>query len=192
MINQKLTFAVQKSGRLREKSIEYLRSCSYKLPKSLDALLNSDDEADVNVLSVRDDDIPEYVYRRVADFGIVGENVLYEKGIDLDVVEELDFAWCYLNIAVPISANINVLQDLQGLRVATSYPNLLKEFLGKNRIFASVIYLSGSVEVAPALNLADAVCDLVQSGRTLRENGLRSLCELMSSRAVLVTNPSIK
>lgn len=189
MINQKLTIAVQKSGRLRAESFKYIELLGLNCDESSRDLLSRCTGSQVTVLSVRDDDIPEYVLKNVADLGIVGANILAEKGLKLKKVKKLGFAKCSLQIAIPKDSKISSVNALQGARIATSYPNLLRKFLDEKAVSASIITLAGAVEVAPSLNLADAVCDLVQSGKTLKENGLKPLVEIFKSEAILISNP---
>ncbi len=182
--------AIQKKGRLYDASIEYLAARGLSFPDSGRSLIQSSQSADVDVLYLRDDDIPEYVSRGVADLGIVGENVLAERGLDLPIVERLDFGRCKLVIAVPKEARVRNPQDLEGKRIATSYPKLLSDFLKKEGVEADIITVSGSAEIAPELDMADAICDIVQSGATLEAHDLVPLCTVMESQAVLVRGPS--
>lgn len=186
MKKNKIVFAIQKQGRLKEDSMNYLRSMGLDFGSQQCEMRLKCTNANVEVLFVRDDDIPVYVYRKVADCGIVGANVLAEKSFPLITLRRLNFALCKLFIAVPQNAAFATLEDLNGLRIATSYPKILGEFLAQKAIKASITVLKGAVELAPSLNLADAICDLVQSGKTLRENGLKPLLPIMESEALLV------
>jgi ATP phosphoribosyltransferase len=180
-----LSIALQKKGRLLEPSLNYLRSKGLEFEWN-DEIKVTCSNAAVDLIFVRDDDIPQYVQTGAADFGIVGQNVLLEKDVQCVELEQLGFGECDLVLAVPEEGSIETLSDLQGMRIATSYPVLLRQFLSEKGIFASVIKIEGSVEVAPELNLADAVCDLTQSGRTLKEHKLKVLCPLMKSQSVFV------
>lgn len=189
IIQQPFTIAIQRRGKLRDDSEATLQLANITLEE--DVLRSECENTGVRILYVRDDDIPEYVRQGVADFGIVGENVIAECGIALRIVQKLSFGNCRLVIAVPETSTIQSIQDLAGERIATSYPNLLRMFLQEQGIQASIIEITGSVEVAPELNLADAICDLTQSGATLKEHNLRELVTLYSSEAVLVSNPTL-
>lgn len=186
----RLKIAVQKSGKLYDASMKYLSSLGLRFAVKEKSLMLSSENADVDVLFLRDDDIPEYVASGVADFGIVGENVLKETNLDLQIIKNLGFGKCTLMIAVPEKSGIKKLDDLEGKRIATSYPKLLMDYLRKKNIGASVTVLSGSVEITPELDLADAVCDLVQSGDTLKAHNLIPIANVMDSSAVLIESPS--
>ena len=181
--------AIQKSGRLHQASMEYLTSRGLKFPTNGKSLIHPSDNFEIDLLYLRDDDIPEYVSRGVADFGIVGENVLAEKGIELPIVSKMDFGYCKLVIAIPRDSRIQEPADLEGRRIATSYPKLLSDFLKSKGIEASIVPISGSTEITPELDMADAICDLVQTGATLKAHNLAELCTIMESQAVLVASP---
>lgn len=185
----KTKIAVQKRGRLAEPSLEFLYAQGLKFTPNGRNLVTLCDNYDVDILHLRDDDIPEYVCRSVVDFGIVGENVLYEKNVHVNVLKRLGFCPCSLVIAVPEGSQIRALEDLEGERIATSYPRLASRFLGERGINAAIINIKGSVEVAPSLNLADAVCDITQTGKTLREHHLIPLVTVLESEAVLIESP---
>ena len=182
----RLKVAVQKSGKLYDASMKYLSSVGLAFPSKEKSLMLSSENSDVDVLFLRDDDIPEYVASGVADFGIVGENVLKEKNLSLEIIQRLDFGGCSLVIAVPKKSGIKKLTDLEGKRIATSYPKLLADYLRENDVRASVTVLSGSVEITPGLDLSDAICDLVQTGETLKAHNLVSIATVMESTAVLI------
>ena len=186
--------AIQKSGRLQKASMEYLASRGVTFPPNGDSksLIYPSDNFDIDLLLLRDDDIPEYVRRGVADFGIVGENVLAEKGLDLPVVAKLDFGRCKLVVAAPRSSRMRTPEDLEGKRIATSYPKLLTSFLAERGVEASIVPISGSTEITPELDLADAVCDIVQTGATLEAHDLVPIFDIMESQAVLVESPVAK
>lgn len=188
--NKPIRIAVQNKGRLMEPSLAYLKKCGLKFTENGRNLIVPCKNSDVEILFVRNSDIPEYVRYRVADFGIVGKNVLMEKGNNLKTVQELDFGKCSLVIAVPENSKIKTPADLDHERVATSYPRILKDFLKKQGVSASIIEIQGSVEICPALGLADAIFDITQTGRTLKENGLKVIEKVADSQTVLIQNPN--
>lgn len=184
----KLRIAIQKSGRLYEDSVQLLKECGIDLRNVKDRLKTESDNFPLEVFFLRDDDIPQYVEDGVADIGIVGENVLYEKNKKAAIVEKLGFGKCRLSVAIPRSQQYEGVQSLQGKRIATSYPYLVNEFLAKNNLQAEIHEISGSVEIAPGIGLADVVADLVSSGSTLLMNGLKEVEVLLQSQAVLIRN----
>ncbi len=193
----RLRLAVQKSGRLSTDSLELLASCGIRVKSPKERLLLHADNFPIDILFVRDDDIPQLVMDGVCDLGIVGTNVLEEAALErrtngaaggYAVVRPLDFGGCRLAVALPEERPYAGTGDLQGLRIATSYPQLTKRFLAEQKITAEVVYLSGSVEIAPRLGLADAICDLVASGSTLEANKLRAVETIFKSTAVLLRN----
>jgi len=186
-----LKIAVQKSGRLYEDSIRLLKECGIDLNNGNKQLKTTASNFPVEVFFLRDDDIPQYVYDAVADIGIVGENVLLEKQKDICLVQRLGFSKCRLSIAVPKSVSYNNVNDLDGLKIATSYSHILHEFLNRNKCTAEIHEISGSVEIAPGIGLADAICDLVSSGSTLFTNGLKEVETILYSEAVLVSNKNL-
>lgn len=186
-----LRIAIQKSGRLYEDSVQLLKECGIDLRNVKDRLKTVSENFPLEVFFLRDDDIPEYVEDGVADIGIVGQNVLFEKGRKVDIVELLGFGKCRLSVAVPKSMNYNGVRSLEGKRIATSYPHLVKQFLQNNNVQASIHEISGSVEIAPGIGLADVVADLVSSGGTLFMNGLKEAEVILDSQAVLVANAAI-
>ena len=167
-----LKIAIQNKGRLNKPSLQFLKSLGLKLPENGRKLMNKCKKTGIEVLYSRSGDIPEYVSRGVADFGIVGQNVLIEKGLKVKQIKPLGFGQCKLVIAVPKQSKIQSIKDLEGERIATSYPKTLRRYLEKNQINAAIITIGGSVEAAPSLNLADAICDLTQTGTTLKDNKL--------------------
>lgn len=183
-----LRIAVQKSGRLYEDSVKLLKECGIDLRNVKDRLKTVSENFPLEVFFLRDDDIPEYVEDGVADIGIVGQNVLGEKGRQVKLVESLGFGKCRLSIAIPKNMEYDGVSTLQGKRIATSYPTLVKDFLSKHNIQASIHEISGSVEIAPGIGLADVVADLVSSGGTLFMNGLKEVETILDSQAVLVSN----
>jgi ATP phosphoribosyltransferase len=184
----KLRIAIQKSGRLYEDSVQLLKECGIDLRNVKDRLKTESDNFPLEVFFLRDDDIPQYVEDGVADIGIVGENVLYEKNKQATIVEKLGFGKCRLSVAIPRNQQYEGVQSLQGKRIATSYPYLVNEFLAKNNLQAEIHEISGSVEIAPGIGLADVVADLVSSGSTLLMNGLKEVEVLLQSQAVLIRN----
>ena len=185
-----MKIAVQKSGKLYDASMKYLSARGLVFPAKEKLLMLPCKNAELDILFLRDDDIPEYVASGVADFGIVGQNVLAEKALDLKTIEKLGFGKCSLIIAAPKDSQIKKLKDLDGKRIATSYPKLLADYLSEKDVRASITVLSGSVEITPELNLSDAVCDLVQTGSTLKAHNLVPIATVMESEAVLITNQS--
>ncbi|OQP49401.1 ATP phosphoribosyltransferase [Niastella populi] len=187
----KLRIAIQKSGRLYEDSVQLLKECGIALRNVKDRLKTEADNFPLEVFFLRDDDIPQYVEDGVADIGIVGENVLYEKNKKAEIVEKLGFGKCRLSVAIPRSQEYAGIRSLEGKRIATSYPFLVNEFLAKNNVQAEIHEISGSVEIAPGIGLADVVADLVSSGSTLMMNGLKEVEVLLQSQAVLIRNNSL-
>ena len=182
----KLKLAIQKSGRLHEDSIRLLKECGIDISNGINKLKTEATNFPLELFFLRDDDIPQDVEDSVADIGIVGENVVYEKNKSVEVVEKLGFARCRLSLAVPRGESYRDISFLEGKKIATSYPALVKEFLDKNKISAEIHEISGSVEIAPGIGLADAICDLVSSGSTLLTNGLKEVETILHSQAVLV------
>lgn len=187
----KLKIAIQKSGRLNEDSIKLLKDCGIDIKNGLNKLKAECENFPVEVFFLRDDDIPQYVEDRVADVGIVGENVLFEKGRQVDIVEKLGFGKCRLSIAVGKTDAYTGAASLDGKRIATSYPALVQQFIDKNGIKAEIHEISGSVEIAPGIGLAEAIADLVSSGSTLFMNGLKEVETILESQAVLVRNQQL-
>ncbi len=186
-----LRIAVQKSGRLYEDSVQLLKECGIDLRNVKDRLRTVSENFPLEVFFLRDDDIPEYVEDGVADIGIVGQNVLLEKGRKVITVESLGFGKCRLSIAVPKTFDYTGIKDLEGKRIATSYPALVKSYLSDNQVNASIHEISGSVEIAPGIGLSDAVADLVSSGGTLFMNGLKEVDIILESQAVMVAKPGL-
>jgi len=187
----KLKIAVQKSGRLNEESMQILKNIGISIDNGKDQLKASARNFPLEVFYLRNGDIPQYLRDGVVDIAIIGENVLIEKGEDLPIVERLGFSKCKVSIAVPKSSKAKSLKDLQGKRIATSYPNTVNQFLVKNNITADLHVINGSVEIAPNIGLADAICDIVSSGSTLFKNGLKEIEVLLNSEAVLAVSPQI-
>jgi len=186
-----IRIAIQKSGRLFDDSVALLKECGIDLRNVKDRLKTESDNFPMEVFFLRDDDIPQYVEDAVADIGIVGENVVYEKNKSVEVVEQLGFGKCRLSLAIPRAADIKGVKDLHGKKIATSYPNLVGSYLQQHQIKAEIHEISGSVEIAPGIGLADVVCDLVSSGSTLFMNGLKEVETILQSQAVLIRNRNL-
>jgi ATP phosphoribosyltransferase len=188
---KKLGVAIQKSGRLNEKSLDLLRESGIDLVNGRGTLKAASRNFPLEAFFLRDDDIPQYVSDQVTDVGIVGENVVLEKGQDLEIVERLGFARCRMSLAVPKSEEYNGPADLEGKKIATSYPRILGHFLQEKGIEAEIHEISGSVEIAPGIGLADAIFDIVSTGSTLISNGLKEVEVVLESEAVLVANKKL-
>ena len=186
-----LKIAIQKSGRLNEDSIRLLKECGIEFNNGINKLKAEAFNFPLEVFFLRDDDIPEYVASGVADIGIVGENVLLETNSDVKIVDRLGFGKCRLSIAVPKGKKYTGIKDLEGKKIATTYKNVLHKFLKKEKINAEIHEISGSVEIAPGIGLADAICDLVSSGSTLFMNGLKEVETILKSEALLVANKNL-
>lgn len=186
-----IRLALQKSGRLNQDSLKLLKDCGISIDNGKDQLKASAHNFPMEVFFLRNGDIPKYIRDGVVDLAIVGENLLMEKGMDLNVIERLGFSKCRVSIAFPKGVEFMGVQDLQGKRIATSYPNTVKIFLEKNNIKADLHIINGSVEIAPNIGLADAICDIVSSGSTLFKNNLKEVVEISTSQAVLVQGNSL-
>ncbi|MDA9669872.1 ATP phosphoribosyltransferase [Flavobacteriaceae bacterium] len=186
-----IRLAIQKSGRLNQDSLKLLKDCGISIDNGKDQLKASARNYPMEVFFLRNGDIPKYIRDGVVDLAIVGENLLMEKGMDLNVIEKLGFSKCRVSIAFPKGVEFMGVQDLQGKRIATSYPNTVKFFLEKNNIKADLHIINGSVEIAPNIGLADAICDIVSSGSTLFKNNLKEVVEIATSQAVLVQGNSL-
>ena len=187
----KLRIAVQKSGRLNEDSMRILKNIGISIENGKDQLKASARNFPLEVFYLRNGDIPQYLRDGVVDVAIIGENVLIEKGNDIEFVERLGFSKCKVSIAVPKESTANTLKDLDGKRIATSYPETVKKYLKEYNIDAQLHTISGSVEIAPNIGLADGICDIVSSGSTLFKNGLKEIEVLFTSEAVLAVSPQI-
>jgi ATP phosphoribosyltransferase len=187
----KLKIAIQKSGRLNEDSLRLLKECGIDLGNGINKLKADADNFPLEVFFLRDDDIPQYVEDGVADIGVVGENVLLEKAKKVKVIKKLGFGKCRLSIAVPKGFNYKDIKSLHGKKIATSYPVILSKFLKSAKVKAEIHEISGSVEIAPGIGLADAICDLVSSGSTLFMNGLKETEPILKSEAVLIGNKNL-
>lgn len=194
----RLKLAVQKSGRLTDPSLDLLARCGLKLSRGKDQLMGFGENMPLDVLFVRDDDIPDLVQEDVCDLGLVGWNVLEEKRLELETrgaaarfqkIRRLDFGRCRLSLAMPDGVSYEGAASLRGKRIATTYPFLLADFLRERRVSAEIVTLSGAVEIAPRLGRADLICDLVSTGSTLQANHLREVATVMESHAVLIRTP---
>ncbi|MEN8250732.1 MAG: ATP phosphoribosyltransferase [Bacteroidota bacterium] len=187
----KLKVAIQKKGRLNEKSIRLLKESGINISNGTSSLRAEARNFPIEVLFLRDDDIPQYVEQQVADVGILGENEVFEKGKNVDIIEQLGFAHCRLSLAIPKSDEYPSLDYFNNKKIATSYPNILADFFKKNNISAEIEEISGSVEISPSIGISDAICDIVSTGSTLITNGLREVETVIKSQAVLVANKNL-
>jgi len=187
----KLKIAVQKSGRLHDDSMKILNDVGISIDNGKDQLKASAKNFPIEVFYLRNGDIPQYLRDGVVDAAIIGENILIEKGSEIAIVEKLGFSTCKVSVAVPKSSKYKSVQDLQGKRIATSYPNTVNQFLEQNNITANLHIINGSVEIAPNIGLADAIVDIVSSGSTLFKNNLKEVEVLLKSEAVLAVSPLI-
>ena len=181
-----LRVAIQKAGRLNEDSLKLLKECGIDIANGVNKLKAEANNFPLEVYFLRDDDIPQYVEDAVADIGFVGENVVYEKNKKVQVVEQLGFGKCRLSIAVSRNEEYNDVSYLRGKRIATTYPVIVKRFMQEKGVDAEIHEISGSVEIAPGIGLAHAICDLVSSGSTLLMNGLKEVETILTSQAVLI------
>lgn len=186
-----LRIAIQKSGRLNEDSMKLLKECGIDIANGVNKLRTEANNFPLEVYFLRDDDIPQYVEDCVADIGFVGENVVYEKNKKVEVVEQLGFGKCRLSIAVSRNEQYDDVSYLNGKRIATTYPVIVKKFMDERGVDAEIHEISGSVEIAPGIGLANAICDLVSSGSTLFMNGLKEVETILKSQAVLIKSPGL-
>jgi len=191
-MNQILRLAIQKSGRLREGSMSLLEEAGISFNNGRDQLMAPATNFPLELIYLRDDDIPQYVEDRVADIGIVGENVFAEKQRRNDIVKRLGFARCRLSVAVPRGTAYTGPEWLEGKNIATSYPTIVKQFLTRHGVKAGIHEISGSVEIAPGIGLADAIADIVSSGSTLQGNGLQEVEKIMDAESVMITTPQLE
>lgn len=187
----KLKIAVQKSGRLNEDSIKLLKSCGIQIENGEDQLKVVASNFPVELLYLRNSDIPQYLEDGVVDIAIVGENLLIEKEKKIDIIEKLGFSKCKVSLAIPKNVADESLEYFEGKKIATSYPNTVQSFLDKNKINAEIHVISGSVEIAPNIGLADGICDIVSSGSTLFKNGLKETHVILRSEAVLAKSKNL-
>ena len=185
---QRLKLAIQKKGRLSDESIKLIHECDISFPSSSGKLVTAAYDFPIEILFLRDDDIPDYVQDGVADTGIVGENVLVESNKEVDEVIKMGFGKCRLSLAVPRNMEYKSVQDLADKSIATSYPRILQNYLDAKNIKADIHVISGSVEIAPSIGLADAICDIVSTGSTLLSNGLKEAEQIFQSEAVMIKN----
>lgn len=188
----KLRIAIQKSGRLSEKSLKLLDDCGISISNGNRTLLASGKNFPVEILYLRDDDIPGYIEDGVADVGILGENVVLEKSTGLELISRLGFARCRMSLAVPRNEEYTGPEYLQGKRIATTYPRILQNFLDEKNIQADIHEILGSVEIAPSIGLAGAIFDIVSTGSTLLSNGLKEVEVVLKSEAVLVSRRGLE
>lgn len=189
--SNRITIAIQRSGRLFDDSVKLLKDCGIELKNGLNKLKTEADNFPLDIYFLRDDDIPQYVEDAVADIGIVGENIVFEKNRSVEIVEKLGFGKCRLSVAVSRSENYAGTSFLEGKRIATTYPFLVGQYLKKQKVKAEIHEISGSVEIAPGIGLADAIVDLVSSGSTLFMNGLKEVETVLESQAVLIRNKDL-
>lgn len=186
-----LKIAIQKSGRLHDESIQILKDCGISIYNGNDQLKVTASNFPLEVYYLRNSDIPQYLIDGIVDIAIVGDNLLVEKGQKIQIAEKLGFSKCKVSVAVPKNFNYNSIQDLNGLRVATSYPKTVVDYFSSKRISVDIHQISGSVEIAPNIGLSDAIVDIVSSGSTLFKNGLKEVEVILKSEAVLAVSPQI-
>ena len=187
----KLKIAIQKSGRLKDDSLKILKDCGISVDNGRDQLKTTANNFPLEVFYLRNSDIPQYVIDGVVDIAIVGENLLYEKETNLKVVRPLGFSKCRVSMAVPKEVDFGGIEYFNGKQIATSYPNTLQKFLSENGLKAGIHKISGSVEIAPNIGLADAILDIVSTGNTLFKNGLKEVYTVLKSEAVLIKSPTL-
>ncbi|MGC1517015.1 MAG: ATP phosphoribosyltransferase [Maribacter sp.] len=187
----KIRIAIQKSGRLNEDSLQILKDCGISIDNGKDQLKASSRNFAMEVFYLRNGDIPQYLRDGVVDIAIIGENVLIEKGEDITIAEKLGFSKCKVSLAVPKSVKYTSIKDFEGKRIATSYPNTVTNYLQQQGVSAELHIITGSVEIAPNIGLADAICDIVSSGSTLFKNNLKEVEVMLTSEAVLAVSPKI-
>jgi ATP phosphoribosyltransferase len=190
-MGEKLKIAIQKNGRLHDETVELLSECGVKFNNGRDQLKVASHSFDAELLFLRNSDIPNYVQDGVADIAIIGQNTIIEKGSKIDEILPLGFSSCRLSLAVPKNVKYSGVDYFNGKKIATSYPNTLQQFLDKNNIKADIHVISGSVEIAPNIGLADGICDLVSSGSTLFKNGLKEGDIILQSEACLAATPGL-
>src|SRR5690606_815087 len=188
---KKIRIAIQKSGRLNEDSLQILKDCGISIDNGKDQLKASSRNFLLEVFYLRNGDIPQYLRDGVVDIAIIGENVLIEKGEDIAIAEKLGFSKCKVSLAVPNSVKYRSVADFEGKRIATSYPNTVKNYLDSKGVKADLHIINGSVEIAPNIGLADAICDIVSSGSTLFKNNLKEVEVMLTSEAVLAVSLQI-
>ena len=187
-----IKIAIQKSGRLNEESLKLIKDCGVNFEVHRDQLKVISKNYPIEIYFFRNGDIPKYLNDGVVDLAIIGENTLNEKGYQFNIIEKLGFSKCRVSIAVPKDFEYKSVNDLNNIRIATSYPNTLKDFFKKEEIKSDIHIINGSVEISPSIGLADAICDIVSSGSTLFENNLVEVVTLFESQAVLVQSNNVK
>lgn len=191
MADKKLRIAIQKSGRLNDDSLKLIKDCGIAIDNGDDQLKVTARNFPLEIFFLRNSDIPEYVEDGVADIAIIGENLLIEKPHEVEVIQRLGFSKCKVSLALPKNETYTGLHYFDGKKLATSYPNTLQQFLSKNNLSAEIHEISGSVEIAPNIGLADGICDIVSTGSTLFKNGLKEVEVLFQSEAVLITGKNL-
>ena len=186
-----LKIAIQKSGRLYENSLKILKDCGISIDNGNDQLKAEATNFPIEVLFLRNSDIPQYLVDGVADIAILGSNLLAEKGQNIEILEKLGFSKCRVSVAVPKNFPFSTIKDLEGLRIATSYPNTVLNYFKSQATTVELHQISGSVEIAPNIGLADAIVDIVSSGSTLFKNNLKEVAVILKSEAVLAVSPKI-
>lgn len=188
---ENIKIGIQKSGRLHDQSIDILKRCGISIDNGKDQLKAASSNFPLEIYYLRNGDIPQYLKDGVVDAAIIGENLLIEKGPDIDYVMKLGFSKCKVSLAIPKEKKYKGIQDFNNKRIATSYPNTVSQFLEKNGITADIHIINGSVEIAPNIGLADAICDIVSTGSTLFKNNLKEVETILNSEAVLAVSPNI-
>ena len=188
----KLKIAIQKSGRLNQDSLKLLKDCGISIDNGKDQLKVTAPNFPLEILYLRNADIPQYLEDGVVDVAIIGENLLIEKQKNIEIIERLGFSKCRVSLAVPKEVDYDSINYFEGRKIATSYPNTLLNYLNKNEVNAEIHAISGSVEIAPNIGLADGICDIVSSGSTLFKNGLKEIQVMLRSEAVLAKSPNIE
>lgn len=190
-MEEKIRIAIQKSGRLNEESLQLLKDAGISIDNGTDQLKASARDFPLEVFYLRNGDIPQYLRDGVVDIAILGENTLLEKGQDLAIIERLGFSKCKVSLAIPKNESYTNIKDFEGKRIATSYPNTVRKYLEENGVTSDLHIINGSVEIAPNIGLADAICDIVSSGSTLFKNNLKEVEVMLTSEAVLTVSPTI-
>jgi ATP phosphoribosyltransferase len=188
---EKLKIAIQKSGRLHDESLKILKDCGISINNGKDQLKVNASNFPLEIFYLRNGDIPQYLRDGIADLAIIGENLLHEKGEDLSIQKRLGFSKCKVSLAIPKHSDYKGVKDLDGKQIATSYPNTLQKYLDKHNVKANIHIINGSVEIAPNIGLADAICDIVSSGSTLFKNNLKESDVIFRSEAVIASSPSL-
>lgn len=188
--NGRLKLAIQKSGRMTKGSIDLLSGSGFSFSHREGVLYSPVNNFPLDILAIRDDDIPRYVQEGICDIGIVGSNIVEEEKSDVEILSKLGFGRCRISICVPKSSRIKNVEELEGLTIATSYPNILTKFLDMTKLKSKITIISGSTEITPALGVADAICEIISSGSTLKSHGLDEMFEIVKSEAVLIAHKS--